>query len=46
MVFGEVNSTAKVNIEQVTREAIKEVGYTDVEVGMDYRIATIIVAID
>jgi S-adenosylmethionine synthetase len=46
MVFGEITTTAEVNIEHIARHAIKEIGYTDVAVGMDNKTATIIVAID
>ena len=46
MVFGEISTSADLNIEQIVRQAIKEVGYDSVDVGMDYRTATIIVAID
>jgi S-adenosylmethionine synthetase len=46
MVFGEINTTADLNFEKVARNAIKEVGYDSVDVGMDYKTATIIVAID
>lgn len=46
MVFGEISTKAEPNIEQVVRQAIKEVGYDSVEIGMDYRTATVIVALD
>lgn len=46
MVFGEISTSAEINIEQVARQAIKEIGYTDLAVGMDNKTATIIVAID
>lgn len=46
MMFGEIQTEAEVNFEQVARKAIKEVGYTSNDIGMDYKTATIIVAID
>ena len=46
MVFGEISTSAQVKIEQVARQAIKDIGYTDIAVGMDNKTATIIVAID
>lgn len=46
MVFGEISTSAEINVEQIARQAIKEVGYDSVDVGMDYKTATIIVAID
>lgn len=33
-------------MEQVVRQAIKEVGYDSVDIGMDYRTATVIVSLD
>jgi len=46
MVFGEITVDGEVNFEQTARQAIKEIGYTSTDVGMDYKTATIIVAID
>jgi len=46
MVFGEINTKAKIVVEQVVREAIKEVGYDSLEKGMDYKTATIIIGLD
>lgn len=46
MVFGEITVNGEVNFEQIARQAIKEIGYDSNEVGMDYKTATIIVAID
>jgi S-adenosylmethionine synthetase len=46
MVFGEISTSAEINIEQIARHAIKEVGYDHLDIGMDYKTATIIVAID
>jgi S-adenosylmethionine synthetase len=46
MVFGEITVNGEVNFEQIARQAIKEIGYDSNEIGMDYKTATIIVAID
>ena len=46
MVFGEITTKADINVEHIARHAIKETGYTDTEIGMDNKTATIIVAID
>lgn len=46
MVFGEITVDGEINFEQTARQAIKEIGYTSTDVGMDYKTATIIVAID
>lgn len=46
MVFGEISTNGDVNFEQVARQAIKEVGYDSNDIGMDYKTATVIIAID
>jgi S-adenosylmethionine synthetase len=52
MVFGEINSKAQVNYEQIVRQAIKTVGYDDLKKGMDYKYSflyrncTVMVALD
>lgn len=46
MVFGEITTKAKIVVEQVVRDAIKEVGYDSLDKGMDYKTATIIVGLD
>ena len=46
MVFGEINFKGDINTEQIVRKAIKEVGYDSIDVGMDYKTATVIVALD
>lgn len=42
-ITGEITSNAKVDIEQVARDTIKEVGYDNSETDMDYRTCKIIV---
>jgi S-adenosylmethionine synthetase len=46
MVFGEITTKANLVFEQVVREAIKEVGYDNIEKGLDYKSCTVIVALD
>lgn len=46
MIFGEITTKAKVNYEQVIRNAIKEVGYDDAEKGLDCNMCNVIVAIE
>jgi S-adenosylmethionine synthetase len=46
MVFGEVGSSEKLYYEEIVRNAIKEIGYDDLSVGMDYKSATVVVALD
>jgi S-adenosylmethionine synthetase len=46
MIFGEITTKAKVNYEAVIRETIKKIGYDDKAKGMDYRTASVVVAIE
>ena len=44
-ITGEVSSVAKIDIEQVVRNAIKEIGYFGAEIDIDYKTCNIIVNI-
>ncbi len=46
MIFGEISTSAVKGLEQVVRNAIKEVGYDDMEKGFDYKKVSIINVID
>jgi S-adenosylmethionine synthetase len=46
MVFGEITTKAEVDYEAVIRETIKNIGYDDVEKGLDYKTVNVIVAIE
>jgi S-adenosylmethionine synthetase len=46
MILGEITTKAKVNLEKVVRDAIKEVGYDDERKGMDYKKASVVILID
>merc|ERR1719461_1811720 len=46
MIFGEITTKAKLNYEQVVRDAIKHVGYDAAEKGLDYKKCNVIVAIE
>jgi S-adenosylmethionine synthetase len=37
MIFGEITTSAKINYEQVVRDAVKSIGYDSVEKGLDYK---------
>ena len=37
VVAGQITSNAKINIENIVRERLKEVGYTDSSINMDYK---------
>ena len=44
-VTGEITSTAEVDIQKVVRQAVKEVGYDDSNLDMDYRTCKITVSV-
>ncbi|NKB66303.1 MAG: methionine adenosyltransferase [Candidatus Latescibacteria bacterium] len=46
IVAGEVTSAAQVDIQNLVRGVIKDIGYTDPEYGFDYRSCGIMVALD
>lgn len=46
LVFGEVSTTAYVNIQQIVRDTIREIGYTDGKYGFDADNCAVITAID
>lgn len=46
MVAGEITSQAKVSIPDVVRQTIKDIGYTDPEMGFDYKSCAVVTNID
>ena len=46
LVFGEVSTTAYVDIQKVVRETVKEIGYTRAKFGFDGDTVAVLVAID
>ena len=45
LIMGEITSTATCNYEQVARDAIKEIGYTESGIGFDYKTCKILVEV-
>jgi len=45
LVAGEITTTAYVNIDQITRDTIRNIGYTSADYGFDYQTCGIIVSI-
>lgn len=45
VVSGEITSKAQVNIPQIAREVIKDIGYTDAKYGFDYKTCGIMTAV-
>lgn len=45
LVAGEITTRAKINIEQIVRDTIKNVGYDDVKKGIDYKNCDVIVKV-
>lgn len=46
LIFGEISTTAYVDIQKVVRETIKKIGYTDFKFGFDGDNVAVLVAID
>ena len=46
MIFGEITTKAKLNYEQVVRNAILKVGYNKAEIGLDGNKCNVIVGIE
>jgi S-adenosylmethionine synthetase len=45
IVSGEITTQARINYQDVIREAIRDIGYTDPEVGFDYNSCAVLTAI-
>ena len=46
LVAGEISTKAKISYEQIAREAMKSIGYDNLNKGLDHKTATILLAID
>src|ERR1700746_2868230 len=46
VVSGEITTTTYVDIQEIARETVKRIGYTDAEFGFDYHTCAVINAID
>jgi S-adenosylmethionine synthetase len=45
LIAGEITTRAKINIEQIVRDRVKEVGYDDEKKGMDYKTCDVILKV-
>lgn len=45
LVCGEITTRAKINIEQIVRDKIKDIGYDDVNKGIDYKTCDVLVKV-
>jgi S-adenosylmethionine synthetase len=45
LVAGEITTNAKINIEQIVRDRVKEVGYDDEKKGLDYKTCDVILKV-
>jgi S-adenosylmethionine synthetase len=45
LIAGEITTAAKINIEQIVRDRIKEVGYDDEKKGLDYKTCDVILKV-
>ena len=46
MVFGEITTKTKVDYEKVVRDTLRQIGYDDEKKGLDYRICSVLVALE
>ena len=46
MVMGEITTKTHVDIQEIVRKTVREIGYTDVEFGLDADTCSVLVAID
>jgi S-adenosylmethionine synthetase len=46
MVAGEITTRAQLNYQEIVRQTIKDIGYTDSSMGFDWRCCAVIVALD
>lgn len=46
LIAGEITTRAQVNYQDVVRETIKDIGYTDASMGFDYKTCAVMVTLD
>jgi len=46
LIAGEITTTAQVNYQDIVRGVIKDIGYTDSDMGFDYRTCAVMVTLD
>ncbi|MBI5468867.1 MAG: methionine adenosyltransferase [Deltaproteobacteria bacterium] len=46
LIAGEITTKAQVNYQDIVRETIRDIGYTDASMGFDYKTCAVLVALD
>ncbi len=46
LIAGEITTKAQINYQDVVRETIRDIGYTDASMGFDYKTCAVLVALD
>ena len=46
LIAGEITTRAQLNYQDIVRETIREIGYTDASMGFDYKTCAVMVALD
>ena len=46
VLAGEITSNAQIDFQSVVRDAIRDIGYTDAEMGFDYKTCAVLVGLD
>lgn len=46
LIAGEITTNARINYQDVVRETIKDIGYTDASMGFDYKTCAVMVSLD
>ena len=46
LIAGEITTTARIDYQDIVRETIKDIGYTDASMGFDYKTCAVMVTLD